>query len=431
MTILKLDWHLDNNQSPSELPNFESLARKMRYRALGKACRCFRISSLLLAHHKDDQAETVLLRLNAGYTGTGLAGIQQKAAIPECAGIYGVHASGGSPSSPSSSLSSNDRGEGVDMRVATGGVELVRPLLDFSKVSLIKYCHKNGVSWVEDATNRDVTLTTRNAIRSLLKNKRLPQALNKPALLRLADAKEEYNDTTKRLADEAFEQVEASINYGTGTLRFTISESISNMLNQNTALMLLRRLASCVSPQDNVSKAQLASACEQVFPDTTAMERTLQGQGKRMFTVADVSWHGRTFEDDPTTWQWHLSRQRPSKPFPVCEWTSETLVYTAAHPYWTWQLFDGRYWVRARHAKKHNVSLQMLRPETLEVTRKFKHRVLILDRLLHEHAPGLLRFTLPAFADQETGRVLALPTLGWRADHDHGLEWEIQYKQLI
>jgi len=389
----------------------------------------------MLAHHKDDQAETVLLRLNAGYTGTGLAGIQREAGIPECAGIYGVHASGGPPPrSPSSSLKSSDCGGEIDMRVATGGVELVRPLLQLSKVSLIKLCYENGVSWVEDATNRDVTLTTRNAIRSILKNKRLPLALNKPALLNLANAKEEYNDTTKRLADEAFGQVRASINYGTGTLTFTVSESISNMLSQAIALRLLKRLANCVSPQDNISKAQLASACEQVFPDLTATEGAPQGSkdpDSRVFTVADVLWQGRTSDNDPTTWHWHLSRQRPSKPFPVCAWSSEPHATTTAQPYWTWQLFDGRYWVRARHAKKRDVSLQLLRPETLEVTRKFKHRVLMLDKLLHEHAPGLLRFTLPAFVDQKTGQVLALPTLGWRAGNDLGLKWEIQYKQVI
>lgn len=90
--ILDLDW--TKHGDPRALPNLESVARRLRFQALGRACLKRGIDSLLLAHHRDDQAETVMLRVLAGYGGAGLRGIRAEAAIPECAGLYGVDHSG-------------------------------------------------------------------------------------------------------------------------------------------------------------------------------------------------------------------------------------------------------------------------------------------------------------------------------------------------
>lgn len=383
----------------------------------------------MLAHHKDDQAETILLRLNAGYTGTGLAGIQSRARIPECAGMYGVYAGGGPPA-----ISHGEHGE--VMRVATGGIEIVRPLLQFSKVELYKLCHENGVSWVEDATNQIVSLTPRNAIRNMLKNKRLPQALSKPALIRLADIKGEQMAATKRAAADVLERLDRTISYKTGTLKFEVTSSIHEMLNQPTVLGVLKRLANRVSPQVDISKPQLVSASLQVFPHVSSADGESKGPGlpvTRVFTTADVLWEGNETQDDNTKWRWQLSRQRPSKPFPLCKWSSEVLGNSESKTYGTWQLFDGRYWVRAYHAERKPLVLQMLSEDTLKRTRQSvsKQRRLELDNLLHEFAPGRLRFTLLAFVDDETGEVSALPTLQWRTGHSKSLRWEIQYKQLF
>ena len=46
--------------------NIEAQARKMRYAALGRLCRQHGVPLLLTAHHQDDQAETVLLKLLRG-----------------------------------------------------------------------------------------------------------------------------------------------------------------------------------------------------------------------------------------------------------------------------------------------------------------------------------------------------------------------------
>ena len=54
----------------------ESVARRLRYRALGRECRDQGIANLLFAHHADDQAETTLMRLANNYLGSGLAGMR-------------------------------------------------------------------------------------------------------------------------------------------------------------------------------------------------------------------------------------------------------------------------------------------------------------------------------------------------------------------
>lgn len=69
---------------------FETRARAARYRALARACVQHQVRHLLLAHHADDQAETVMLRLAMGCGVEGLGGMRAVAGIPECADVFGA-----------------------------------------------------------------------------------------------------------------------------------------------------------------------------------------------------------------------------------------------------------------------------------------------------------------------------------------------------
>jgi len=110
--------------SPAPGESLEALAREARYQAL--AGEMGEGELLLTAQHRDDQAETLLLQL---LRGSGPAGL---AAMPELA------------------------------RFGPGW--LARPLLSCSRDSLEAYAGRQGLSWAEDPSNRELRFD-RNFIR--------------------------------------------------------------------------------------------------------------------------------------------------------------------------------------------------------------------------------------------------------------------------
>ncbi|AHJ66493.1 tRNA lysidine(34) synthetase TilS [Granulibacter bethesdensis] len=92
-----------------------SRARAARYDALMVACRNEGIIDLLLGHHRQDQAETIWIRQQAGSAIMGLAGMPL---IREAADI-----------------------------------RLLRPLLAFDKTTLRNVVRDHGLDWVEDPSN--------------------------------------------------------------------------------------------------------------------------------------------------------------------------------------------------------------------------------------------------------------------------------------
>jgi tRNA(Ile)-lysidine synthase len=100
----------------------EAAAREARREALSR----LPVDAIALAHHLDDQAETVLLNLLRG------------------AGIEGA--------------------SGMAARSRLGGKILLRPLLHVSRREIAAYAAEHRLGWIEDESNADVTLT-RNFLR--------------------------------------------------------------------------------------------------------------------------------------------------------------------------------------------------------------------------------------------------------------------------
>ncbi len=116
--------------------NLQAAAREARYRCLSDWAAAHRISHVALAHTRDDQAETVLMRLARGSGVDGLAGMAAARQDP-------------------------------------GGLVWLRPLLGVTRAALRQELSARGLSWVEDPSNTDPRFDRVRA-RALLADPPLP-----------------------------------------------------------------------------------------------------------------------------------------------------------------------------------------------------------------------------------------------------------------
>jgi tRNA(Ile)-lysidine synthase len=111
----RIDHHVLRWTGAKPATGIQAAAREARYRLLADWCRTSGTLHLLLAHHLDDQAETVALRQARQSGADGLAGM---AAVREVAGL-----------------------------------RLLRPLLGVAKARLLATLEALGQPWIEDPSN--------------------------------------------------------------------------------------------------------------------------------------------------------------------------------------------------------------------------------------------------------------------------------------
>lgn len=109
----------------------EEAARRERYRVLARGAEAVRAAAIVTAHHRDDQAETVLLHLLRGSGVHGAAGMAEISAIP-----HGDVA-------PVS----------CDISLETSRPWLWRPFLDEPRDVIDDYVGRLGLDPIEDPTN--------------------------------------------------------------------------------------------------------------------------------------------------------------------------------------------------------------------------------------------------------------------------------------
>lgn len=155
------------NRTKSSL---ETAARDARFAFLKATARKIRATAVATAHTRDDQAETLLMRLMRGTGPDGLAGI-----LP---------------------LSTRE------------GMRLVRPVLDCSKAELREHLERQRIAWNEDSTNTNLA-HFRNQIRHTLlpmleriSSPGVPARIAQLASLMADDAEWLAGIVKKELADE-------------------------------------------------------------------------------------------------------------------------------------------------------------------------------------------------------------------------------------
>lgn len=127
--VLSVELLVETLSLPGDMdtPGMETMAREARRCAFARAVRQTQAQALVLAHHRDDQTETVLMHLLRGSGAGGLCGMRER--IPFEAGGW-----------------------------------LLRPFLDTGKAHILEALASEGLTFREDESNAR-PVTARNALR--------------------------------------------------------------------------------------------------------------------------------------------------------------------------------------------------------------------------------------------------------------------------
>lgn len=176
---------------PKPAHGIQAAARRARYALLRDFARRTGARQILTGHTRDDQAETVLMRLLAGSGPAGLAGMRP-------------------------------------MRELGEGIRLVRPFLGIAKADLVRYCAAAGLAFVSDPSNGDDRFA-RARLRRLLPDL-AAEGLSAERLCRLAERAARDDDALMQAARDAFPKVREVQEGGglvlNGAMLLTLPEAI-------------------------------------------------------------------------------------------------------------------------------------------------------------------------------------------------------------
>jgi tRNA(Ile)-lysidine synthase len=212
--------------------NGQAAAREKRYEFLQQVAVKYQARSIALAHHADDQAETVLMRLIRGTGMTGLAGISLRRTIKN--------------------------------------MELIRPLLRIYKSEVLEHCQKHGLSYCSDSSNLQ-SKYVRNQIRHELipflekYNPQLPQSLN-----RLADVLGHEDDFIAQEVDAVYQKLVAA---APNSLQLPRSGFVllHPALQRRLIKLILDYLAPNAGSIDFIITEKVRAAILQVIPTTLTL----------------------------------------------------------------------------------------------------------------------------------------------------------------
>ena len=346
----------------------EKNARIARYTALNAACLKYNATVLYVAHHADDQVETMLMRLLTGSRWRGMIGMRPVAKNPLSQSMFGAHK-----------------------------IELHRPFLTVPKERLVETCRSKNLPWFDDPSNRKPGYTLRNTIRHVLgKSEALPRALQRHALL---DLSQELSSKETRLYDnlqQFFQEIQPTICKITCSITFNIELFDRLPVSIEMRAEVFHHLCQLISPSVEVKNSIIL--------------RTLNNRSQFTKNIAQeyqASVAGLIFKVEGTNG--HLYRQ----PFVRTELHQYPLSVTPSGSglHAGWLLYDRRFWLRVRGPQECIVvralersDIKSLRSLALGPTQASQ-----LKRFM-SLACGLIRFTLPIVWSNTQQRIIALPS---------------------
>lgn len=157
--------------------NLQAIARAARYAALGAWMAARGLDALATAHHVEDQAETLVMRLNRASGPAGLAGIRARGSLPDGSGL------------------------------------VLRPLLAVRREALRRVVEAAGIVPVDDPSNRAERFDRVRIRKALSQADWLDPAALAASASHLADADEALAWTAQLLRDRLVSAVDGGFDY--------------------------------------------------------------------------------------------------------------------------------------------------------------------------------------------------------------------------
>jgi tRNA(Ile)-lysidine synthase len=212
----------------------QEAARQARYSLIGEAMAADGANVLLTAHHRADQAETILMRLAHG---SGLDGLKGMGAFSE-----------------------------------VEGVRVFRPLLDVDPAILASIVSDAGLCAAQDPSNNDETyerVRWRRLLPSLAR-----EGLDGAALARFAARMGEADEALAKLADAAFAELVVLDGFGAATLPLAALGQLGPAVGRR----VLSRVLAVVGGRQKVrALGQVERLFEQLTTNTLPRGTTLLG----------------------------------------------------------------------------------------------------------------------------------------------------------
>ncbi|RTE02546.1 tRNA lysidine(34) synthetase TilS [Paenibacillus whitsoniae] len=342
--------------------NAQAAAREKRYAFLHNVAERYGAQRIALAHHADDQAETVLMRVLRGTGPSGLVG------MPE--------------------------------RRREKKVELIRPFLRIYKSDIMNYCKVHAISYCEDSSNASLKYT-RNQVRLELLpkltayNEQLPQALN-----RLADMMQAEDDYMASETERVLRQIVA---FEAG--RYRIERRDFTPLHVALQRRLIKLILNCLCADRQQLAYMLVERVREMILKDPVSNQVLQVDEEVYIVREYGSIHFQAYAPEPRPYAYAIPRETSEVSLPelngklILSWMSAEAYKTAVPGSSDMDVYldgDGLIWPLHLRSREHGDRME---PFGLNGTKKVK------DMFIDAKMPSTRRDRIPLLVD-DSGHIL-------------------------